>query len=95
MIAARIGISLLWLFVGLLFVRMVMSWVTVFARGYRPTGLVAGLFEIVFTVTDPPLRALRRVIPPLRMGNVAFDVAFLVLYVAAIAVISILTPYAS
>jgi YggT family protein len=40
------------------------------------------LFEVVYTLTDPPLRALRRVIPPLRIGQVAIDLGFLVLFLA-------------
>jgi YggT family protein len=62
--------------------RLILSWVQVFARDWRPTGVVLVLAEAVYTVTDPPLRALRRVIPPLRLGGVSLDLGFLVLFVA-------------
>jgi YggT family protein len=93
-IAAIIGLYVLCVFAALLFVRFVMSWVMTFARDYRPTGAAAGLLEITFTVTDPPLFALRRAIPPLRLGNVALDLSFIVLWVVAYIGIDLLRPYA-
>lgn len=57
-----------------------------FSRSFRPTGPLVVLFEIVYTLTDPPLRLLRRYIPPLRVGNVAFDLGFLLLFIVIVAV---------
>ena len=54
------------------------------SRSFRPTGALVVLFEVVYTLTDPPLRLLRRVIPPLRVGNVAFDLGFLLLFIAIV-----------
>lgn len=70
-------------FVILLVVRLVIDWVQVFARDWRPRGVVLVVAEAVYTVTDPPLRLLRRVIPPLRLGAVRLDVAYTVLFVVA------------
>ena len=64
-----------------LFVRVAMSLVLAFTR-YRPTGAAAVAFEFVYTVTDPPLRLLRRFVPDLRMGSFALDLSFLVLVIA-------------
>lgn len=73
-------IRLVLLFViALLFVRFVVDWVQVFARSWTPTGPLLVVLEAVYTVTDPPLRALRRVIPPLRFGGIALDLSFMVL----------------
>jgi YggT family protein len=72
---------LLWLFFVLLIVRLVLDYVQMFARSWRPTGFVLVIAEIVYTITDPPLRALRKVIPPLRLGAVSLDLSFLVLIV--------------
>ncbi len=72
----------LFLFLVCLIVRLVFDWVQVFAREWRPRGIVLILAEAVYTVTDPPLRALRRVIPPLTLGSVRLDLAFLVLFFA-------------
>lgn len=67
-------------FLLLLVFRLVMEYVFMFARSYRPSGAVAGALEIVYSVTDPPLRALRRVIPPLRLGGISLDLSFFVLF---------------
>lgn len=63
----------------LLLVRLVLDWVQVFAREWRPTGFVLVVAEVAYSVTDPPLRALRRVLPPIGIGSVRLDLAFLVL----------------
>jgi YggT family protein len=71
----------LWFVFILLLARLVFDWVQVFARSWRPRGPMVVLLELIYTVTDPPLKALRRVIPPLRLGNVALDLGFLILIV--------------
>lgn len=63
----------------LLIVRLALSYVLQYARRWRPGRGAAASLELVWTVTDPPLHALRRVIPPLRIGTVSIDIAFLVL----------------
>jgi len=68
------------LFFILLLVRLVLDWVMVFARSWRPTGVALVVAEATYTVTDPPLRLLRRVIPPLRIGAISLDLAFMVLF---------------
>ncbi len=67
-------------FLILLFGRLIMEYVFMYARSYRPTGLVAVALELCYTVTDPPLKALRRVIPPLRIGRISLDLSFIVLF---------------
>lgn len=84
---------LVYLFLVLLLARFVMSAVLQFGRRWRPgRGAAAGL-EVVWSVTDPPLRALRRVIPPLRIGTVSIDLASLVLLVILFVLMAfVLTP---
>lgn len=84
----------LWLFLLTLIARVVIDLLQIFARDFRPSGLVLVLFEAVFTVTDPPLRALRRVIPPIRIGAVAFDLAILVLFIGTQVLIAIVSRLA-
>jgi YggT family protein len=72
---------LLWIFLVLLFVRLVVDWVQFFARSWEPRGILLVALEGVYTVTDPPLKALRKVIPPLRLGGFALDLSFLLLIV--------------
>ena len=73
---------LLLVFLLLLIFRLIMEYVFMFARGFRPAGPVAMALELTYSVTDPPLRALRRVLPPLRIGGVSIDLGFLVLIIA-------------
>ena len=68
-------------FLALLFVRFIIDWVMVFARDWRPTGVVAAVLELAYSATDPPLKALRRLIPPLRLGSFSLDLAFIVLFI--------------
>ncbi len=68
-------------FLLLLIFRLVMEYVFLLARSYRPTGVVAALLEAAYSVTDPPLRALRKVLPPLRLGQVSIDLGFIVLFI--------------
>ena len=63
----------------LLIARLVFDYVMMFARSWRPSGVAAVGLEVVYSVTDPPLKALRRVIPPLRLGNFSIDLGFMVL----------------
>jgi len=70
----------LWLYLLVLFGRVVVDWVQVFARDWRPKGVVLVVCELIFTLTDPPLRLLRRFVPPLRLGRVQVDLSFLVLF---------------
>jgi YggT family protein len=73
--------TVIWLYLLVLIARMIIGLIMVFARDYQPTGVVVIIFESVMMVTDPPLKALRRVIPPLRIGQVSLDLAFLVLFI--------------
>ena len=65
----------------MLITRLVLEWIRAYAREYRPSGLVLVLFEVVYTLTDPPVLALRRLIPPLRVGAVALDLSLMLLLV--------------
>jgi YggT family protein len=81
-----------WIFLLLLLFRLVMEYVFVFARSYEPKGLMLIATESAYTVTDPPLKALRRIIPPLRIGQVSLDLAFLVLFILVQVLISFVAP---
>ena len=71
----------LYLFLLTLLARFVLGWVLQFGRRWQPGRNAAAALETVWSVTDPPLKALRRVIPPLRLGTVSVDLASLVLLV--------------
>ncbi len=79
MVVWSVVATLLTVLLVLLVLRLVFEYVFLLARSFRPSGLVAMLLELIYTVTDPPLRLLRRFLPPLRIGQVSLDLAFLVL----------------
>ena len=71
---------ILWLYLLILVLRMVLQWVQVFARNWRPKGAALVVAEVVYTLTDPPLKLIRRVLPPLRLGAMAFDLGFMIVF---------------
>lgn len=73
----------------LLVARLILEWIRAYARDFRPSGLVLVLFEFVYTLTDPPVNALRRLIPPLRIGAVALDLSLLILLLTGSILLSI------
>ncbi len=71
----------LWLYWLVFIARLILDLVQMFARQWRPSGPLLLVAETVYTLTDPPLRLLRRIIPPLRIGGVQFDIAFLIILI--------------
>ncbi len=88
-IAGQIIEGLLWFFIAMLWIRFVVDWVQIFARSWVPRGLLLVLLEIVYSVTDPPIKALRRVVPPLRIGNFALDLSFIIVMIVAYVLLSV------
>ena len=70
------------LFVLVLIARIVMEMIQSFGRRPRPGRVYSIAGEFVFRVTDPPVRALRKLIPPLQLGGVALDLSVIVLFLA-------------
>jgi len=87
---ARVLVSAIQIYLLVLLARVVVDWVRIFARDWVPRGIVLVLVEFLYTVTDPPLRFLRRFIPPLRIGGIALDMAFLVLFLICYVLIAVL-----
>jgi YggT family protein len=72
--------------------RMIFSWVQVFARDWHPTGIVLVIAESIFTITDPPLKLLRRFIPTVRLGMMALDLSFMVLFIVILILLEVVVP---
>jgi YggT family protein len=90
---ASIVVDVLWLYLLVLIGRLVFDIVQMLARDWRPKGIVLVIAEIIYTLTDPPLRALRKVIPPLRLGAVSFDLAFIVLFIGLQVLIAVVARF--
>lgn len=71
---------LIWLYLMVLTVRAVLSLIPLFIRDWQPRGVILVVAEFVYTLTDPPLRLLRRVLPPVKLGGAQWDLGFLVLF---------------
>jgi YggT family protein len=82
---------ILWLFLLLLIARMVLSWVPVLVRDWHPRGAMLVVAETIYTITDPPLRVLRKILRPVRVGNMMLDIAFLGLWLAVIILMKVNT----
>ena len=81
--------TVLWVFIALLWVRFIVDWVQIFARQWTPRGALLVGLEGVYSATDPPIKALRRVVPPLRLGSISLDLSFLIVMVVAYVLLSL------
>ena len=81
-VVGQVLATLLWLYWLILIWRLIFYFVQIFARSWQPRGPILVIAEAIYSVTDPPLRFLRRFIPPLKLGGVQFDLAFLILIIA-------------
>lgn len=75
-------VQILSLFKVALFLRIIIDYIRIYARNWRPNSFFLAIFEIVYTITDKPMRFVQRFIPPLRIGGVALDLSFIVLLLA-------------
>ena len=75
----------LWIYIVLILARIVLEWTRQFARKWRPLGMAAVGVELVYTATDPPIRLLRRLVPPLQLGTVSLDLSVIILLIVLIA----------
>lgn len=75
-LAASVVNVLLVIYFLVLLARLVLEYIPLFNREWRPKGVGLVFAEVVYTVTDPPIKLFRRFVPPLRIGAVAIDLAF-------------------
>ena len=70
------------LFTYALFIRLIIDYVRIFARNWRPNSFLIAFFEFIYAITDPPMKFVGRFVPPLRLGGVSLDLSFVVLLIA-------------
>ncbi|GAB2970269.1 YggT family protein [Frigoribacterium salinisoli] len=85
---ATIAYWALLLFFLLMWGRFVLDLAQSFSRGWRPRGPVLVLAEVAYTVTDPPIKAVRKVLPPVRLGSVALDFGWSLIMLAVVVLMS-------
>lgn len=88
-IVATVVYIALTIFFVFMWARFVLDLVRMFSRRWRPAGFGLVLAEAVYTVTDPPIKAVRRVVPPLRIGNAMLDFAWSIVLLAVFILITI------
>lgn len=74
----------LYIYIVLILARIVLDYTRQFARSWRPAGVAAVGMELVYIVTDPPIRLLRRLVPPLQLGTVSLDLSVIILLIVLI-----------
>lgn len=87
-IATVVYVALIVFFL-MMWARFILDLVRMLARQWRPRGLGLVLAEAVYTVTDPPIKLVRRVVPPLRVGGAALDFAWSIVMLVVLVLISI------
>ena len=65
-----------------LFARIIIDYVRMFAKNWRPNSFLRAIFEVIYSITDPPMKYVQRFVPPLRLGGIALDLSFIVLLIA-------------
>ncbi len=91
-LAREVIYYLLFIYWLLLLGRLVIELVRTFARDWRPTGFSVVLIEAVFTATDPPIKALRRVLPPIPLGPVRLDLSLMITMIVVLIAMALVSP---
>ena len=69
--------------------RFAFDMVQAFNRSWRPRGGMLVVANAVYSLTDPPIRTVRRALPPLRMGAVALDFGWSIVMLVVIILMSV------
>jgi YggT family protein len=75
-------LNILTFFKWVLFARLIIDYVRMFARNWRPNSFLLAIFEVIYSITDPAMKFVGRFIPPLRLGGVSLDLSFIVILLA-------------
>lgn len=85
-----IYLALLIVFIAM-WARFVFDWMQVLNPGWRPRGAIIVLAESSYTITDPPIKAVRRVIPPLQLGSIRLDLAWTIVLIVLLILMSLVS----
>ncbi|MBF4591496.1 YggT family protein [Curtobacterium sp. VKM Ac-1395] len=69
--------------------RFALDMVQAFNRSWRPRGGMLVVANAVYSLTDPPIKTVRRALPPLRMGAVALDFGWSIVMLVVIILMSV------
>lgn len=86
----RLGIRL---YILVLWARLIIDWVMVFKRDFRPRNALAVAVELVFSLTDPPIKMFRKLLPPIRIGQIAIDLGWILTLVCCWILLAIIPGF--
>lgn len=79
----------LFVFFILMWARFIFDLTQSVSRSYRPKGALLVLAEVTYTTTDPPIKSIRRILPPIRLGAVALDFGWSIVMLAVVILMSV------
>lgn len=78
---------LLLIYFFIMWARFILDLARNFVRNWRPRGFALIAAELAFSLTDPPIKLVRRIVPPIRVGGAALDFAWSIVMLAVIVLI--------
>jgi YggT family protein len=84
----------MYIYILLIMARVVIEWTRQYARRWRPVGVAAVGLELVYLATDPPIKLLRKLVPPLQLGTVSLDLSVIILLIVLIVLRVVVLTYA-
>jgi YggT family protein len=79
----------LFVFFLLMWARFIFDLTQSVSRSYRPKGALLVVAEVTYTSTDPPIKTIRRILPPIRMGSVALDFGWSIVMLVVVILMSV------
>jgi YggT family protein len=84
---AGILYAALLIYLLIMWARFIIDIIQVINRQWRPRGFLLVVSEVTYLLTDPPIRFVRRLIPPIRAGGMALDFAWSIVMLVVIILI--------
>ena len=81
------------MYIFILWARFVLDWILVLNRSFQPKGAVAVLVDFAYTVTDPPIKMFRRVLPPIRLGQVSLELGWMMTLLSCLILLAIIPAW--
>lgn len=91
-IIAWVAFAALGVFILFMWVRLILDWVRALQPRWRPTGALLVIAEACFAVTDPPLKLVRRVVKPIRVGGAQLDFAWSIVLILGLVLLYLIGP---
>jgi len=81
------ALAVLLAFFLVMWVRLAFDWMRVLRPGWRPRGVALVVAEAAYAITDPPIRVVRRIVPPIRISGVRLEFSWSIVMLVCLALI--------